>query len=107
MNICNYCEHENTCKNKPPTTTRCRDYKEKRKNKVSEELKCPNCQQKDKEIVDLKEDLSLCHHVLSSIFTMAKSNNGVLYFSKNENKWEIETKNCNIGSITVELENKI
>jgi Lar family restriction alleviation protein len=39
MNICNYCEYEKTCTNKPLATTRCKDYK-----KMSEELKpCPFC----------------------------------------------------------------
>lgn len=55
MNICNYCEHENTCTNKPLATTHCKDYKEK-----SEELKpCPSLSAKDKEIARLKEDLEI------------------------------------------------
>lgn len=52
MNICNYCEHEKTCTNKPLATTRCKDYKE-----MSKEWKCPSCMQKAREIEKLKEAL--------------------------------------------------
>ena len=65
--------------------------------------KCPNCQQKDKEIVRLKSELAQARYVLNSIFDMAKRNNGVVHFSNDDTVWQISTDDIdnNVGSMEV------
>lgn len=66
-----------------------------------EELKCPNCQQKNREIVILKSELAQARYVLNRIFDMAERNNGVVHFSNDDIVWQIsidDTDN-NVGSI--------
>lgn len=58
---------------------------------MNKELKCPNCQQKDREIVILKSELAQARYVLNCIFDMARHNNGVLYFRQDNGTWKIET----------------
>ena len=58
---------------------------------MSEELKCPHCSQKDKEIGGLKVELDNLRHFCDSLFDMAKRNNGVLYFEQDNGTWKIET----------------
>jgi hypothetical protein len=68
---------------------------------MSEELKCPSCQQKDKEIVILKSELAQARYVLNSIFDIAKRNNGVVHFSNDDTVWQISTDGTdnNVGSM--------
>lgn len=40
---------------------------------MSEELKCPNCQQKDKEIASLIEELNNLSHIFDCIFKYGKT----------------------------------
>ena len=58
---------------------------------MSKELKCPKCQQKDKEIASLIAKLERERDILNRIFYMAKHNNGVLYFRQDDGIWKIET----------------
>lgn len=58
---------------------------------MSKELKCPSCAEKDKRIEYLTNENVRLDHVLSSIFNMAKRNNGVLYFRQDSGTWKIET----------------
>lgn len=58
---------------------------------MSKDLKCPKCQQKDKKIASLIEELNNLSHIFDCIFEMAKRNNGVLYFGQDSGTWKIET----------------
>jgi predicted RNase H-like nuclease (RuvC/YqgF family) len=117
MNICNYCEHENTCKNKPLATTRCKDYKEK-----SEELKpCPIEDEKDREIAELKKELNEVLKIQSENYGSGMTTHLKLllwaskYRTRNKT-WKIETgkgndvpandTDNNVGSMESEGENE-
>lgn len=68
---------------------------------MNEELKCPKCQQKDKKISSLIEELNNLSHLFDRILEMAKRNNGVVYFSNDDTVWRISTDDTdnNVGSI--------
>jgi hypothetical protein len=68
---------------------------------MSEELKCPSCQQKDKEIASLIEELNNLSHLFDRILEMAKRNNGVVHFSNDDTVWQISTDDTdnNVGSM--------
>lgn len=66
-----------------------------------EAVKSPIEDEKDKEIERLKSELEQAHHVLNSIFDMAKRNNGVVHFSNDDTVWQISTdaNDNNVGSM--------